>query len=123
MKAKDERQKLNNEVLSGIKGIKMQAWERSFQERLQALRDAELAVLWRYLLVKAVSGTIWSSTPLAVSLVTFGVYVMLGNTLEVRLRPRLTAPQQMCLRPNTPNIEASAVPVPVPQPAVVELCA
>ena len=46
------------QVITGMKGIKMQAWERSFQERLESLRNAELTVLRKYLLVKV--HPVWS---------------------------------------------------------------
>jgi hypothetical protein len=39
MKIKDERLKLTNEVLSNIKIIKLYAWEKSFGERIAAVRS------------------------------------------------------------------------------------
>lgn len=44
MKAKDERLKVNNEALTGAKVIKMQAWEKSFESKILALRDSELDI-------------------------------------------------------------------------------
>jgi len=42
MKVKDERLKVNNEALSGAKVIKLQAWEKSFEEKIIRLRTKEL---------------------------------------------------------------------------------
>ncbi len=39
---RDERIKLTNEVLSGMKVIKLQAWEREFQNRITNVREREL---------------------------------------------------------------------------------
>lgn len=66
-----------------MKVIKLQAWERPFQERISDLRNIELKQLWRYSLANALSTMLWSGTPLAVALATFTAYVMLGNNLDV----------------------------------------
>jgi ATP-binding cassette, subfamily C (CFTR/MRP), member 1 len=66
-----------------MKVIKLQAWERPFQERITDLRNIELNQLWRYSLANALSMMLWSGTPLAVALATFTAYVMLGNNLDV----------------------------------------
>jgi ATP-binding cassette, subfamily C (CFTR/MRP), member 1 len=66
-----------------MKVIKLQAWERPFQERITDLRNIELNQLWRYSLANALSMMLWSGTPLAVALSTFTAYVMLGNNLDV----------------------------------------
>ena len=42
MLARDERVEMTNEVLKGMKGIKIQAWEQSFQSRIVKLRENEL---------------------------------------------------------------------------------
>jgi ABC-type multidrug transport system fused ATPase/permease subunit len=83
MKKRDDRTKLNSEVLSGMKIIKLQAWEESFQKRILQLRDVELRQLWRYEVGALMSNLLWGLTPLLVTLTTFGLYVYLGNQLEV----------------------------------------
>ncbi|KAG4074217.1 hypothetical protein HA402_015520 [Bradysia odoriphaga] len=45
MTRKDERVKLMNETLSGIKVLKLYAWEMSFQEMIQAVRNREVKVI------------------------------------------------------------------------------
>jgi len=83
MKAKDDRVELNSEVLAGMKVIKLQAWEDSFQERILNLRSVELRSLLRYFVLSALSRTLWSFTPLGVALATFGAYVWSGHVLDV----------------------------------------
>ena len=56
---------------------------RSFEEKLQILRNAELGKLQHYVVFQAVSGTLWSTVPLLVAVATFTVYVLSGNRLDV----------------------------------------
>lgn len=42
MKVKDKRIRAMEEVLSGMKIVKLQAWEYSFQDRISLLREEEL---------------------------------------------------------------------------------
>jgi ABC-type multidrug transport system fused ATPase/permease subunit len=83
MKAKDERIKSCSEVLGGMRAIKMQGWENSFEVRVGDLRATEIRLLRRYLFLKACSSTLWNATPLAVSLATFTAYAAAGNELDV----------------------------------------
>lgn len=41
---RDERIKLTNEVLAGMKVIKLQAWEKEFQNRIRDVRERELEI-------------------------------------------------------------------------------
>ena len=83
MVAKDGRVEINNEVLGSMKVIKIQAWEEPFQKKIEDLRNKELHELMAYFVAKAISTLIYASVPLLVSLATFSIYVLLGNTLEV----------------------------------------
>ena len=44
---RDERIKLTNEVLTGMKVIKLQAWELEFQNRINDVRERELEIFKR----------------------------------------------------------------------------
>ena len=45
MQHKDERIKLMNEILNGIKVLKLYAWEASFLEKVNEIRGQEVGVL------------------------------------------------------------------------------
>ena len=49
MTAKDNRVNLTNEVLTGIKLIKLYAWEKDFLARIHDLRNKELKELMSYM--------------------------------------------------------------------------
>ncbi|KAL1454350.1 hypothetical protein WDU94_010619, partial [Cyamophila willieti] len=80
MKSKDARVKLMNEVLSGIKVLKLYAWELSFQEQILRIRAMEIKVLKEATYLHAATSFIWSCAPFLVSLVSFAVYVLSDPT-------------------------------------------
>lgn len=75
MKYKDERIKLMNEILNGIKVLKLYAWEVSFKEKILQIRKKELNVLRKTAYLSALSTMAWTSAPFMVALTTFAVYV------------------------------------------------
>uniref|UniRef100_A0A3P8T989 ATP-binding cassette, sub-family C (CFTR/MRP), member 2 n=1 Tax=Amphiprion percula TaxID=161767 RepID=A0A3P8T989_AMPPE len=75
MKYKDQRLKIMNEILNGIKILKLYAWEPSFQTQVEDIRGEELKVMRKFAYLSSVSTFIFSCAPALVSLVTFGVYV------------------------------------------------
>jgi ABC-type multidrug transport system fused ATPase/permease subunit len=82
-KIRDERIKLTNEVLSGMKVIKLQAWEKEFQNRILEVRSNELHVFRKYAIAQSIAGVLATSIPLLVSTTTFITYIALGNSLDV----------------------------------------
>lgn len=83
VKIRDERVKLTNEVLTGMKVIKVQAWEAEFDKRIREVRERELATFKQYSIAVSLSGALYTSIPLMVSIFTFMTYIALGNTLDV----------------------------------------
>ncbi|RLN87100.1 hypothetical protein BBJ28_00022786, partial [Nothophytophthora sp. Chile5] len=83
MKVKDERIKICNEVLAGMKVIKLQAWENSFTKRVMEFRSEELSKLRTYIYARSGSMTLFSAIPSLVTVASFWTYVKLGNTLDV----------------------------------------
>ncbi|CAH1406921.1 unnamed protein product [Nezara viridula] len=79
MKHKDERIKIMNEVFSGMKVLKLYAWEPSFQERILKIRKKEANLLKKTARLKAVITFMWASAPFLVSLVTFATYVLIDE--------------------------------------------
>lgn len=82
-KVRDERIKVSNEVLGGMKVIKFQAWEAEFEKRINEIRDRELAIFRKYCIMQSVSGAVFTTVPLLVSIVTFATYIAVGNELDV----------------------------------------
>ncbi|KAL0104455.1 hypothetical protein PUN28_017289 [Cardiocondyla obscurior] len=79
MKSKDERVKLMNEVLNGIKVLKLYAWEPSFEQQILKIRVKEIQVLKEAAYLNAGTSFIWSCAPFLVSLVSFTTYVLLDE--------------------------------------------
>uniref|UniRef100_A0A8C1FUZ7 Multidrug resistance-associated protein 1 n=1 Tax=Cyprinus carpio carpio TaxID=630221 RepID=A0A8C1FUZ7_CYPCA len=79
MKSKDNRIKLMNEVLNGIKVLKLYAWELAFKDKVSAIRESELRVLMKTAYLGAVSTFTWVCAPFLVALSTFAVYVLVDD--------------------------------------------
>ncbi|KAG2236972.1 hypothetical protein INT48_002041 [Thamnidium elegans] len=78
---KDARVKLMNEILNGIRVIKLYAWESPFLEKISFIRnDLELATLKKIGVLSAVQNFTWTSIPFLVSLSTFAVYVFISDS-------------------------------------------
>ncbi|KAL0964216.1 hypothetical protein UPYG_G00320960 [Umbra pygmaea] len=75
MKYKDKRMKIMNEMLNGIKILKLYAWEPSFQNQVMGIREQELRVMRKFAYLSSVSTFIFSCAPALVSLATFAVFV------------------------------------------------
>lgn len=84
MKLKDKRIKCISELLNGIKVIKLNAWEESFQRDIVHIRHGELRNLINQALMRAITWFVFSMAPFLVSLVSFAAYVLLGNHLDAR---------------------------------------
>ncbi|CAH0750174.1 unnamed protein product [Diatraea saccharalis] len=80
MKYKDERVKLMNEVLNGIKVLKMYAWEPSFEDQVLKIRNKEMHVLKQTAYLNSATSFIWSCAPFLVSLMSFGCFVLVNDT-------------------------------------------
>lgn len=78
----DQRVGLMNEILMSIRVIKFYAWEQSFTQTVRAIRDKEASVLARLAYLSAISTLLFLSTPIVVSLATFGTFVMSGKPLN-----------------------------------------
>ncbi|XP_061382567.1 multidrug resistance-associated protein 1 isoform X1 [Danaus plexippus] len=76
MKYKDERVKLMNEVLNGIKVLKMYAWEPSFEAQILKIRNKEMNVLKQTAYLNSATSFIWSCAPFLVTFLTFFTYVI-----------------------------------------------
>ncbi|KAL3972080.1 microtubule-associated serine/threonine kinase [Sarotherodon galilaeus] len=79
MKFKDKRMKIMNEILNGIKILKLYAWEPSFQKQVEDIRGEELKVMKRFTYLKSISILIFHCSPALVSVATFAVFVRVSN--------------------------------------------
>ena len=66
MQQKDRRIRLMNEVLNGIKVIKLYAWEDHFQEDVQSIRRRELTILKYTAYMNAILSFAWTCAPFLV---------------------------------------------------------
>ncbi|XP_059143447.1 multidrug resistance-associated protein 1-like isoform X2 [Physella acuta] len=80
MKTKDKRIKIMNEILNGIKVLKLYAWEKSFQQKVTDIRSEELNTLRKTAYLIAVTMFIWTCAPYVVQLVSFGTYIAASDT-------------------------------------------
>ncbi|XP_075530342.1 multidrug resistance-associated protein 1-like isoform X3 [Dermacentor variabilis] len=79
MEQKDRRIKLLNEMLAGIKVLKLYAWETAFQKRVQDLRNYEITYLTKQAYLNSAIVFSFSGAPILVALVSFGVYITLDS--------------------------------------------
>ncbi|CAG9856502.1 unnamed protein product [Phyllotreta striolata] len=85
MEQKDARVKLTSEVLSGYKPIKLYVWERHFISLITRKRDVELKYLKSRKYLDALCVYFWATTPVIISILTIGSYVLLGNELNAAI--------------------------------------
>ena len=76
MKQKDQRVKKMTELLSGMKILKLYAWEPSFMKDVEDTREKELKILLNIGYLNAAINFVMTCAPFLVSLVTFAVYVL-----------------------------------------------
>ncbi|CAI2349449.1 unnamed protein product [Caenorhabditis sp. 36 PRJEB53466] len=79
MKIKDERTKLSNEMLNGIKVVKLYAWEESFEEQINKLRAREVRMLRNVCILSRIVDIANSASPFLVAIGSFTCYVVLSS--------------------------------------------
>uniref|UniRef100_A0A1I7U262 ABC transmembrane type-1 domain-containing protein n=1 Tax=Caenorhabditis tropicalis TaxID=1561998 RepID=A0A1I7U262_9PELO len=75
MKYKDERIKMVNEVLNGIKVIKLYAWEPPMEKVIEELREKELGLIKKAAFLRTFSDMLNSASPFLVALSTFATFI------------------------------------------------
>lgn len=81
MKIKDERVKSMNEILNGMKVLKLYAWEPSFEKLISDIRDREIVVMRKGALLNAGTYFTWTLAPFLVQLSSYITYILLGGRL------------------------------------------
>ncbi|CAB3223734.1 unnamed protein product [Arctia plantaginis] len=79
MQYKDERIKLMNEVLNGIKVLKIYAWEPSFQEYILKIRNREIKILKKIAYYDSFFTFVFYCTPVLISLMSFTCFVLVND--------------------------------------------
>ncbi|KAI1315141.1 hypothetical protein EDD11_001246 [Mortierella claussenii] len=79
MKAMDSRLRLVNEVLGGMKIVRLYNWEDSFKEKIATVRRDELKVLKKFGTVFSLVAVVFMSTPLVITLVSLAVFATRGG--------------------------------------------
>ncbi|KAE8709270.1 ABC transporter C family member 2 [Hibiscus syriacus] len=77
----DKRIGLMNEILAAMDTVKCYAWENSFQSKVQSVRDDELSWFRKASLLGACNGFILNSIPVVVTVISFGMFTLLGGDL------------------------------------------
>ncbi|PVD27631.1 hypothetical protein C0Q70_12797 [Pomacea canaliculata] len=86
LKFKDNRLRLTNDMLSGMRMVKMYAWEPSFEKMITELRSEETKVLLRMSYLNMFMGVCCYFAPFLVTLATFATFVEVSpdNHLDAR---------------------------------------
>ncbi|KEH36697.1 multidrug resistance protein ABC transporter family protein [Medicago truncatula] len=77
----DKRIGLMNEILAAMDTVKCYAWESSFQSRVVNVRNDELSWFRKASLLGACNSFILNSIPVFVTVISFGVFTLLGGDL------------------------------------------
>ena len=77
----DARINILSEVVNGMRVIKYYAWESAFAERVRAIRDKEVKLIWASQKVGALFGVALFSTPVFIAVCSLGSYSLAGKTL------------------------------------------
>ncbi|KAF9207492.1 hypothetical protein BGZ49_000307 [Haplosporangium sp. Z 27] len=79
LKVMDGRLRLVNEVLGGMKIVRLYNWEESFKEKIGAVRRHELKLLTKFGVIFSCVGLVFMSTPLVITLVSLSVFATHGG--------------------------------------------
>ena len=79
----DKRIKLMNEIIAGMKVLKLYAWEIPFKQRIIKIRDVEIAMIKKAAYYMGVLTSSFTITPVIVTLLSFGTYVAIDPTNNV----------------------------------------
>lgn len=66
MTTKDQRIKLLNEILNGIRVLKLNAWEMAFIRSIISIRNQELRYIKRKAILSTISNILWTFAPILV---------------------------------------------------------
>ncbi|KAL6650382.1 hypothetical protein ACP70R_009307 [Stipagrostis hirtigluma subsp. patula] len=79
---RDRRIRAITEMLSQMRVIKLQAWEETFGGKVRELRQEELGWLARMMVFMCANDVVFSSGPLAMTVLVFATYLAAGGELD-----------------------------------------
>jgi len=79
MKLKDKRIKVMNEILNGMKVLKLYAWEEPFMTKVNGIRENEIKLIKRQAYYQAIVILLWETSPYLVQIVCFAAYMTIGE--------------------------------------------
>lgn len=82
MEAKDERLRIMNEILRGIRQIKILGWESIFAQKINTSRGREVKFLKYRKYLDAACVYFWATTPTLVALAAFSCYILTNHQLN-----------------------------------------
>ncbi|KAL1513309.1 hypothetical protein ABEB36_002731 [Hypothenemus hampei] len=80
----DERIRIMNEIINGMQVIKMYTWERPFTKLVEAIRKAEMKVIRKKSVLKAIDMAIEALLTKSLIYTCITVYVLTGNSLSAQ---------------------------------------
>eukprot|EP01155_Anaeramoeba_flamelloides_P009729 Anaeramoba_flamelloidesa198_170.p1 GENE.a198_170~~a198_170.p1 ORF type:complete len:1439 (+),score=398.63 a198_170:113-4429(+) len=81
----DSRVKLINEMINAIKLVKLYAWEKLFNKKINDVRENELKQIKNQAITRVFMILVWTCQPLIVATITFLIYVGWGNDLKASI--------------------------------------
>ncbi|XP_059158170.1 multidrug resistance-associated protein 1-like isoform X2 [Physella acuta] len=82
MKLKDRRIRLMNEILNGMKVLKVYGWEEAFEKKVATYRNEEIKLIFKLSLVMASLSLIFQIIPYFVQVASFGVFIAIDEYLD-----------------------------------------
>ncbi|XP_047482074.1 ATP-binding cassette sub-family C member 3-like [Penaeus chinensis] len=86
LKFRDQRVKMVSEIISGIKVLKLYAWEGSFAAKVEEIRAEEIVLLKKVAFYKTFNSLVFNSAPYLVALATFTTFLLASpeNVLDAK---------------------------------------
>ncbi len=84
LRLQDSRIKLTNEILNGIKVLKLYGWEESFKYLVEKIRENELGVLLKQGFYSTLISFSWAAASFLVAIASFLTYILMdpNNNLD-----------------------------------------
>ncbi|THU84317.1 multidrug resistance-associated ABC transporter [Dendrothele bispora CBS 962.96] len=97
--ARDKRMGVLNELIGAVKFIKFFAWEDRWIGKAMDAREKEMGWMVKARINSVMLYMLWMSAPILVSIISFAVYVALGNKLSISIAFTAIALFQMIRAP------------------------